>query len=44
MSISAATCPSLTKTELYEKATKAGVKGRSGMTRDQLADALANGS
>ncbi|MCX4399438.1 hypothetical protein [Streptomyces sp. NBC_01767] len=35
---------SLTKTELYEKATKAGVKGRSGMTHDQLADALAKGS
>lgn len=34
---------SLTKTELYEKATKAGVKGRSGMTHDQLADALAKG-
>ncbi|MFJ8856017.1 hypothetical protein [Streptomyces sp. NPDC102437] len=32
---------SLTK---YEKATKAGVKGRSGMTHDQLADALAKGS
>ncbi|MGQ7754811.1 hypothetical protein ACUN29_41410 (plasmid) [Streptomyces sp. WC2508] len=35
---------SLTKTELYEKATKAGVKGRSGMTHDQLADALAKGT
>ncbi|MFJ2590752.1 Ku protein [Streptomyces sp. NPDC087538] len=35
---------SLTKAELYEKATKAGVKGRSGMTHDQLADALAKGS
>ncbi|MCX4850420.1 Ku protein [Streptomyces sp. NBC_00893] len=35
---------SLTKTELYEKATKADVKGRSGMTHDQLADALAKGS
>ncbi|MFJ7200716.1 MULTISPECIES: Ku protein [unclassified Streptomyces] len=35
---------SLTKAELYEKATKAGVKGRSSMTRDQLADALAKGS
>ncbi|MCX5434659.1 Ku protein (plasmid) [Streptomyces sp. NBC_00257] len=34
---------SLTKTELYEKATKAGVKGRSGMTHDQLVDALAKG-
>ncbi|MCX4391487.1 hypothetical protein [Streptomyces sp. NBC_01767] len=30
--------------EVYENATKAGVKGRSGMTRDQLADALAKGS
>ncbi|MGW8881823.1 non-homologous end joining protein Ku [Streptomyces sp. NPDC055663] len=35
---------SLSKAELYEKATKAGVKGRSGMTRDQLADALAKDS
>ncbi|MER8090708.1 hypothetical protein ACFVZR_37065 [Streptomyces sp. NPDC058316] len=35
---------SLTKADLYEKATKAGVKGRSSMTRDQLADALAKGS
>uniref|UniRef100_UPI002F911221 non-homologous end joining protein Ku n=1 Tax=Streptomyces sp. NBC_01553 TaxID=2975877 RepID=UPI002F911221 len=35
---------SLTKTELYEKATKAGVKGRSSMTHDQLADALAKGT
>ncbi|MFE2931922.1 hypothetical protein [Streptomyces sp. NPDC059278] len=35
---------SLTKTELYEKATKAGVKGRSSMTRDQLAEDLAKGS
>ncbi|WP_406163220.1 Ku protein [Streptomyces sp. NBC_01005] len=35
---------SLTKAELYEKATKAGVKGRSSMTHDQLADALAKGS
>ncbi|MFE7112868.1 Ku protein [Streptomyces sp. NPDC057575] len=35
---------SLTKTELYKKATKAGVKGRSGMTHDQLADALAKDS
>ncbi|MCX4736969.1 hypothetical protein [Streptomyces sp. NBC_01363] len=35
---------SLTKIELYEKATKAGVKGRSSMTHDQLADALAKGS
>ncbi|MFE7403806.1 Ku protein [Streptomyces sp. NPDC057557] len=34
---------SLTKAELYEKATKAGVKGRSSMTHDQLADALAKG-
>ncbi|MFD8415500.1 Ku protein [Streptomyces sp. NPDC059650] len=31
---------SLTKAELYEKATKAGIKGRSTMTHDQLADAL----
>lgn len=38
------TLRSLTKAEVYEKATKAGVKGRSGMTRDQLADALAKGS
>ncbi|MEU0633260.1 Ku protein [Streptomyces sp. NPDC005989] len=35
---------SLTKAELYEKATKAGVRGRSSMTHDQLADALAKGS
>ncbi|MFI6728767.1 hypothetical protein [Streptomyces atratus] len=35
---------SLTKTELYKKATKDGVKGRSGMTHDQLAEALARGS
>ncbi|TXS58008.1 Ku protein [Streptomyces sp. sk2.1] len=35
---------SLTKAELYERATKADVKGRSGMTRDQLADALAKDS
>ncbi|SFY44786.1 hypothetical protein OH786_37770 (plasmid) [Streptomyces atratus] len=35
---------SLTKAELYKKATKAGVKGRSDMTRDQPADALAKGS
>ncbi|GGV96745.1 hypothetical protein GCM10015535_66750 [Streptomyces gelaticus] len=34
---------SLTKAKLYEKATKAGVKGRS-MTHDQLADALAKDS
>ncbi|MGX1542560.1 non-homologous end joining protein Ku [Streptomyces adustus] len=34
---------SLTKAELYEKATKAGVKGRSSMTHDQLADALSKG-
>ncbi|MGW2183781.1 hypothetical protein ACWCXX_38460 [Streptomyces sp. NPDC001732] len=31
---------SLTKAELYEKATKAGIKGRSSMTHDELADAL----
>ncbi|MFD9486724.1 hypothetical protein [Streptomyces sp. NPDC059991] len=31
---------SLTKTELYDKAAKAGIKGRSAMTHDQLADAL----
>ncbi|MFG2220486.1 Ku protein [Streptomyces sp. NPDC048685] len=35
---------SLTKAALYEKATEAGVKGRSGMTHDQLADALAKDS
>ncbi|MCT2546228.1 Ku protein [Streptomyces atratus] len=35
---------SLTKAELYEKATKAGVKGRSSMTHDQLAGALAKGT
>ncbi|MFF2965011.1 Ku protein [Streptomyces sp. NPDC057963] len=35
---------SLTKADLYEKATKAGVKGRSSMTRDQLVDALAKDS
>ncbi|MFE3556908.1 Ku protein [Streptomyces sp. NPDC059193] len=33
---------SLTKTELYEKATAAGIKGRSTMSRDQLADALSH--
>ncbi|MEU2391841.1 Ku protein [Streptomyces sp. NPDC007369] len=33
---------SLTKAELYEKAAKAGVKGRSHMTHDQLANALAH--
>ncbi len=32
---------SLTKTELYEKAAEAGIRGRSSMTHDQLADALA---
>ncbi|WP_073791030.1 hypothetical protein [Streptomyces sp. CB01580] len=31
---------SLTKAELYEKATKAGIRGRSAMTHDQLANAL----
>jgi cation transport regulator ChaB len=30
-----------TKSELYERARKAGVKGRSDMTKEQLADALA---
>ncbi|MEV7617090.1 Ku protein [Streptomyces sp. NPDC089799] len=33
---------SLTKAELYEKAAKAGIKGRSGMSHDQLADALSH--
>ncbi|WP_326594301.1 non-homologous end joining protein Ku [Streptomyces sp. NBC_01294] len=33
---------SLTKAELYEKATKAGIRGRSGMSHDELADALAH--
>ncbi|MGW0396146.1 hypothetical protein ACWDYJ_35880 [Streptomyces sp. NPDC003042] len=32
----------LTKAELYEKATKAGIRGRSGMSHDELADALAS--
>ncbi len=32
---------SLTKAELYKKATKAGIRGRSGMSHDELADALA---
>ncbi|MFD8417415.1 Ku protein [Streptomyces sp. NPDC059650] len=32
---------SLTKAELYEKATKAGIHGRSGMSHDELAEALA---
>ncbi|MGW4689691.1 non-homologous end joining protein Ku [Streptomyces sp. NPDC004244] len=32
---------SLTKAELYEKATKAGLRGRSHMNHDELADALA---
>lgn len=32
---------SLTKTELYQKATKAGIRGRSNMSHDELADALA---
>ncbi|MCX4804734.1 Ku protein [Streptomyces sp. NBC_01214] len=31
---------SLTKAELYEKATKAGIHGRSGMSHDELANAL----
>ncbi|MEU7072328.1 Ku protein [Streptomyces narbonensis] len=31
---------SLTKVELYEKATKAGIRGRSNMNHDELADAL----
>lgn len=30
-----------TKQELYERAQRAGVKGRSKMTKEQLADALA---
>ena len=30
-----------TKQELYERAKRAGVKGRSSMTKEQLADALA---
>ncbi|MEA2305524.1 MAG: hypothetical protein QOH43_2804 [Solirubrobacteraceae bacterium] len=30
-----------TRSELYERARKAGVKGRSDMTKEQLADALA---
>ncbi|WP_405827423.1 MULTISPECIES: hypothetical protein [unclassified Streptomyces] len=34
----------LTKAELYEKATKAGIRGRSGMSHDELADALASAS
>jgi DNA end-binding protein Ku len=34
----------LTKAKLYEKAAKAGVKGRSSMTHDQLAEALAKDS
>ncbi|MFC9294136.1 Ku protein [Streptomyces sp. NPDC057011] len=34
---------SLTKAELYRKATAAGVPGRSSMTHDELADALASG-
>ncbi|MFJ9824282.1 hypothetical protein ACIRSU_07875 [Streptomyces sp. NPDC101160] len=32
----------LTKAELYKKATAAGIEGRSSMTHDQLADALAH--
>ncbi|MEU5811718.1 Ku protein [Streptomyces sp. NPDC047718] len=36
----AAELRSLTKAELYKKAAKAGIKGRSSMTHDQLADAL----
>ncbi|MET9959427.1 Ku protein [Streptomyces sp. NPDC006326] len=35
---------SLTKTELYRKATAAGIEGRSTMTHDQLVDALAHTS
>ncbi|MEU6863899.1 Ku protein [Streptomyces sp. NPDC046876] len=31
---------SLSKAELYKKAASAGIRGRSGMTRDQLAEAL----
>ncbi|MFE2167749.1 Ku protein [Streptomyces sp. NPDC059447] len=31
---------SLTKAELYEKASKAGIRGRSGMSHDELADTL----
>ncbi|MFD0267764.1 hypothetical protein ACFVGY_14390 [Streptomyces sp. NPDC127106] len=31
-----------TKAELYEKAPKAGIKGRTHMTHEQLADALAH--
>lgn len=30
--------------ELYEKATKAGIRGRSGTNHDELTDALAKGS
>lgn len=33
----------LTKAELYERATEAGVSGRSKMTREELVDALAGG-
>ncbi|MFJ2825966.1 hypothetical protein ACIO7M_33420 [Streptomyces toxytricini] len=33
---------SLSKAELYKKAAEADVKGRSHMTLDQLADALAH--
>ncbi|RSS46001.1 hypothetical protein EF912_27890 [Streptomyces sp. WAC07061] len=33
----------LTKAELYKKATAAGIEGRSTMTHDQLAEALAHG-
>ncbi|KPI33426.1 hypothetical protein OV450_6623 [Actinobacteria bacterium OV450] len=33
---------SLTKAELYKKATAAGMEGRSTMTHDELADALAH--
>lgn len=33
---------SLTKTQLYDKATEAGIRGRSHMSHDELADALAH--
>lgn len=41
-SSTAGSLQSLTKTELYDKAAKAGIKGRSAMTHDQLADALSH--